>query len=134
MTCERECDDCILIAEDDANIRRLIALSLRREGYHLVEASNGRDALDLMRRGEAEVVVLDLMMPGLSGWDVLAERARDRQLQKIPVIVMSANAGERVAEVMNQDICAFLPKPFAIETLCSLVRSCLDEVREQEPS
>jgi CheY-like chemotaxis protein len=115
----------VLVVDDDANIRRMIVASLRREGYAFIEAPNGREALDLMRSDHPDVVVLDLMMPVLSGWDVLRERMADDQLMRIPVIIVSANRDPEVANAVDKGICAFLPKPFDIGALSALVRSCL---------
>jgi CheY-like chemotaxis protein len=115
----------VLVVDDDANIRRMIIAALRRDGYTFLEAPNGRDALDLMRSEHPDVVVLDLMMPILSGWDVLRERMEDEQLRSIPVIIVSANKDPEVATVVDQGICAFLPKPFDIGALSALVRSCI---------
>ncbi|MBV9901869.1 MAG: response regulator, partial [Alphaproteobacteria bacterium] len=112
--------------DDDPNIRRMIIASLRREGYAFNEAPNGREALDLMRSEHPDVVVLDLMMPVLSGWDVLEERDKDPRLKEIPVIIVSANRDPEVATAVDKGICAFLPKPFDIGVLNALVRSCLD--------
>jgi DNA-binding response OmpR family regulator len=103
----------------------MIIAALRREGYEFLEAPNGREALDLMRSGHPDVVVLDLMMPILSGWDVLQERAGDDVLKNIPVIIVSANRDPEVATAVDQGVCAFLPKPFDIGALSALVRACL---------
>lgn len=115
----------VLVVDDDANIRRMVIAALRREGYSFLEAPNGREALDLMRSDHPDVVVLDLMMPILSGWDVLRERVEDDELRRIPVIIVSANRDPEVATAMAQGICAFLPKPFDIGALSALVRSCI---------
>ena len=122
----------LLVVDDDPNIRRMIVAALRREGYEFLEAPNGRDALDLMRERHPDVVVLDLMMPVLSGWDVLQERERDPELRQIPVIVVSANRDPSLAMAVDKGICAFLPKPFDIGALSALVRSCL--VPQNRPS
>ncbi len=105
----------------------MIVAALRRDalGYSFAEAGNGREALDVMRSEQPDVVVLDLMMPIVSGWDVLRERADDANLKKIPVIVVSANRDPEVATAMQGGICAFLPKPFDIGALSALVRSCI---------
>ncbi len=103
----------------------MIMAALRRYGYAFLEAANGREALDLMRRENPSVVVLDLMMPIVSGWDVLRERASNPELQSIPVIIISANRGPELATAMDKGICAFLPKPFDIAALASLVQSCI---------
>jgi CheY-like chemotaxis protein len=115
----------VLVVDDDPSIRKMIIAALRRDGYSFLEAPNGRDALDLMRSEAPDVVVLDLMMPILSGWDVLRERQEDAHLLKIPVIVISANRDPEVATAVNAGICAFLPKPFDIGALSALVRSCV---------
>lgn len=115
----------VLVVDDDPSIRRLIVVALRRDGYAFVEAANGREALDVMRKEHPDVVVLDLMMPILSGWDVLRARAHDPELLKIPVIVVSANRDPEVATAVTAGICAFLPKPFDIGALTALVRSCV---------
>jgi CheY-like chemotaxis protein len=115
----------VLVVDDDPNIRRMIVAALRRDGYSFYEAPNGRDALDLMREQHPDVVVLDLMMPVLSGWDVLKERQHDADLSRIPVIVVSANRDPDVAVAVNAGICAFLPKPFDIGALSALVKSCM---------
>ena len=103
----------------------MIIAALRRDRYRFFEAPNGREALDLMRNERPDVVVLDLMMPVLSGWDVLRERQNDPELTRIPVIVVSANRDPEVATAVNSGICAFLPKPFDIGALSALVRSCI---------
>jgi DNA-binding response OmpR family regulator len=113
------------VVDDDPNIRKMIVAALRRDGYSFLEAPNGRDALDLMRGEHPDVVVLDLMMPILSGWDVLRERQADPELSRIPVIIVSANRDPDVAIAVNAGICAFLPKPFDIGALSALVRSCM---------
>ncbi len=115
----------VLVVDDDANIRRMIMAALRREGYRFFEAGNGKDALDLMRANRPDVVVLDLMMPILSGWDVLKARQRESDLERIPVIIISANRDPELASAIDKGVCAFLPKPFDIGALTALVRSCI---------
>jgi DNA-binding response OmpR family regulator len=123
---------CILVVDDDPQIRKLIIAALRRDGdFKFCEAPNGKDALDIMRTQSPDVVVLDLMMPVLSGWDVLRERSADAMLRRIPVILVSANRDPEVVQAISQGICAFLPKPFDIGALSALVRSCLQPVYDQ---
>jgi two-component system KDP operon response regulator KdpE len=115
----------VLVVDDDPSIRRMIMAALRREGYSFSEAANGKEALEVMRRDRPDIVILDLMMPMVSGWDVLRERSGDSDLLSIPVIVVSANRSAELASAMDKGICAFLPKPFDINALSSLVRSCM---------
>jgi CheY-like chemotaxis protein len=116
----------VLIADDDPSIRRMLALSLRREGYRTADACDGSEALEAMRAGQADLVLLDLMMPKVTGWEVLTERAAAPELRKIPVIVITAERGDRVANIPNDALCALLAKPFELETLRALVKSSLD--------
>jgi CheY-like chemotaxis protein len=115
----------VLVVDDDPSIRRMIMAALRRDGYTCSEAADGKEALEAMRHDRPDVVILDLMMPMVSGWDVLRERSDDADLLSIPVIVVSANRSAELATAMDKGICAFLPKPFDITALSSLVRSCI---------
>ncbi|HEV7427758.1 MAG TPA: response regulator [Thermoanaerobaculia bacterium] len=119
---------CVLVVDDDPSIRRMIVAALKRDGYVFCEAPNGKEALEMMRHEHPNVVVLDLMMPILSGWDVLQARELEPALRQIPVIVISANRAPEVATAVDKGICAFLPKPFDIGALSALVRSCLPVV------
>jgi CheY-like chemotaxis protein len=115
------------VVDDDPHIRRMIIAALRHDRRYLFsEAANGKEALDLMRSEHPDVVVLDLMMPIVSGWEVLQERATEPVLGEIPVIIVSANREPAIASAVDKGICAFLPKPFDIGALTALVRSCID--------
>jgi len=116
----------VLIAEDDPSIRRMLTVSLRKQGYHTAEACDGSEALEAMRAGEADLVVLDLMMPKVTGWQVLAKRAVDPKLRNIPVIVITAERGDQVTKILDDGIAALLPKPFSLDALQALVKSSLD--------
>lgn len=120
-------DPCprVLIADDDPGIRRLLAVSLEKEGYQTVSACDGREALDAMRDGHVDLLLLDLTMPKVTGWEVLTERAGAPELRNIPVIVITAERGDGVARIPDDGICALLSKPFDLETLQALVKSCL---------
>jgi CheY-like chemotaxis protein len=123
----RERRASVLVVDDDVSIRRMMIAALKRsDDYQFFEAGNGREAIDLMRRERPSAVVLDLMMPIMSGFDVLQERASDPVLRRIPVIVVSANRAPEIATAVDKGICAFLPKPFDINVLSALVKSCLD--------
>lgn len=117
---------CVLVVDDDPSIRRMIVAALRRGNYEFLEAPNGREALELMRHDHPDVVVLDLMMPILSGWDVLRERQSDPDLRQIPVILISANRDPEIAAAVDKGVFAFLPKPFDIGALTALVQSCVE--------
>jgi CheY-like chemotaxis protein len=115
----------VLVVDDDPSIRKMMVAALKRDGYKFAEAANGQEALDMMRERRPDVVLLDLMMPILSGWDVLRERESDPRLRDIPVIIVSATRAPEIANAVDKGICAFLPKPFDIGALAALVRSCV---------
>lgn len=115
----------ILVVDDDAQVRRILVVSLGRAGYVALEARNGREALQCMREHVHDLVLLDLMMPEVSGWEVLRVRRADAELRKVPVIVMTAARGPEVGEAVNADICALLPKPFELDALHALVQACI---------
>ena len=117
----------VLIADDDPSIRRMLGRSLERAGYQIADACDGGEALEAMRGGQADLVLLDLMMPRVTGWEVLAERAAAPELRKIPVIVITAARGDAVAQIPEDTICALLLKPFELEKLQMLVESCLGQ-------
>ena len=93
----------------------------------MLEARDGREALAAMRGGCTDLVVMDLVMPEVSGWDVLRERAADPLLQRIPMIVVSANDTHQVtAGVVGKGVYALIAKPFDLETVLKTVRKCLE--------
>lgn len=118
-------DATVLVVEDDPNIRRMITTSLTIAGYKSREAPNGRQALQIMRDGGADVVVLDLMLPEVNGWEVLSERSKDPLLKDIAVIVISASREPAIADAVTKGICAFLPKPFELQALMALIGTCV---------
>jgi CheY-like chemotaxis protein len=119
----------VLLAEDDAPTRKLVVRELEAAGFAVTEASNGREALDAARAGDFDLMVLDLVMPDLSGWDVLQHRATDPRLHAIPVIIVSARRGPDVARAVAFGVYGLLPKPFEPTDLRDLVRACLGEPR-----
>jgi CheY-like chemotaxis protein len=90
----------VLIVDDDADIRDMLRELFAMEGYLVATARNGRDALEQLHDGEApDLILLDLMMPVMDGWQFRAEQQRDPHLAPIPVVILSAvhNASERAA-------------------------------------
>jgi CheY-like chemotaxis protein len=111
----------VLVVDDDADIRRLLADLLEEEGYHVTLALDGREALDRLRAArESCLVLLDLMMPVLDGYGVLQELERDPRLRKRHrLVVMSAS--ERLETGEFSEVDALLPKPFDLMDLLDLV-------------
>ena len=118
----------ILVAEDDVPMRKLIRRELEVDGYVVTEARNGRETLDMARSEDFDLMVLDLVMPDLSGWDVLQHRATDPRMHAVPVIIVSARRGPDVARAVAFGVYGLLPKPFEPADLRDMVRTCFSEV------
>jgi DNA-binding response OmpR family regulator len=115
----------VLICEDDTNLRTLVRLALG-DAYRYYEAPDGPSGLELARRIHPDVIVLDLMLPGQSGLDVLAELRADDELAKTPVIVMSAwSHSDEAAVQAGAD--RFVPKPFDPDELRDAVLALLED-------
>jgi len=115
----------VLICEDDTNLRTLVRLALG-DGYRYYEAPDGPSGLELARRIHPDVIVLDLMLPGRSGLDVLTELRADEELAKTPVIVMSAwSHSDEAAVEAGAD--RFVPKPFDPDELRDAVLALLED-------
>ncbi len=81
---------CVLVVDDDESLREAIAEAITDAGYVVEQARNGRDALAKMRLASPCIVLLDLMMPVMDGWEVVAEMDSDATLANVPVCVVSA--------------------------------------------
>lgn len=116
-------DDRVMVVEDDAETRELIAEVLRDDGYVVQTAANGAEALATLRTGSMPptLILLDLMMPVMSGWQFLDERATDPRLARIPVLVLSADPTRQLAS--SRGVVAVVGKPFDLPRLLKLVRA-----------
>lgn len=118
----------ILIAEDDADLRLLLRLVLHRAGHQVGEARDGVEALEAMSRADLDVVLLDNLMPRMSGLEVLEAVQLLRRTERPLILVISAlatRADIRSYYVRGAD--DFLAKPFATEELVDRVQMLLDE-------
>jgi CheY-like chemotaxis protein len=113
----------ILIVDDDADIRFVISELLSDEGYTVAQAANGREALIYLQTAKPLpcVILLDMMMPLMNGWDFLHARQRDRVLQAIPVVLISAfrELAEAAAPLGVQGA---LAKPLDLDRLLATVQ------------
>jgi DNA-binding response OmpR family regulator len=107
----------VLIVEDDDSIRHLLEQALRDAGYSVSTASNGTQALHSMREDSPELLLLDLMMPEMNGWDLLRCIAECGELAAVPVLIVSAAGANGLSEAQELGAPVFLPKPFDIDKL-----------------
>lgn len=108
----------VVVADDDPNIRRLVAEILREEGYRVLTAADGHQTLALIRARAPALVLLDLQMPLLNGWEVL-DRLRAEDI-RVPVVFLTA-AYRASAEAERHDVAGFLAKPFDVDELLAVV-------------
>ncbi len=118
-----EKETTILIVEDEEKIARFLELELRHEGYQVLKANGGRSGLALAESGGADLMVLDVMLPEMNGFEVLR---RLRKTSKLPVIMLTAR-DEVMDKVAGLDGGAddYMTKPFAIEELLARIRLAL---------
>lgn len=120
----------ILVADDEPTLLQLVAFTLRLEGYEVVTAQNGLEAVEKTQREGPDLVVLDVMMPKLDGFDVLQALKSDPETQGIPVIMLTGLSDDgSVVRGWDQDVDCYLTKPFDPAELLSMVRRLI-EVRE----
>ena|SRR5687768_290473 len=124
----------LLLVEDDASIRDLLAAVARRTGHETTSASNGGEAIELLAQRKFCAVVLDLMMPGVSGYDVVVH-IREKKLSVPVVVVTAAIRSIEWVRLPKDIVVAVLTKPFEIEKLISAIESaCASHGRHARPS
>lgn len=122
----------ILVVDDEEDIRELVELNLRREGYHVLTCETGEQALDRVSSGTPDVVVLDLMLPGIDGLEVCKRLRADPKTRQIAVIMLTAK-GEEADIVAGLELGAddYVTKPFSGKVLVARVRRLLRKQRDE---
>lgn len=122
----------ILIVEDEPNIVESLNFILRRAGFEVDTVTDGAEALDRVRRQVFDVLVLDIMLPGMNGLDVLKAIRSDQALSALPVMVLTAKGqvnDRRIAEAIGAS--DFITKPFSnadvVERICRLAESSVPQ-------
>jgi len=116
----------VLIVDDDPVMRRLTTRALQNDGYVLSEATNGREALEVMRRETPDLVILDFVMPELDGLDVLRALRADPATVSLPVLMLTSQSDEGSTRAgFDAGATDYLTKPFSSPQLSARVRACL---------
>jgi DNA-binding response OmpR family regulator len=122
----------ILIAEDEKQIADMIAFKLTNGGHQVIRAHDGEQAVTLATREHPDLILLDAMMPGLSGFEVLRRLKRDPALKGISVIMVTAKGHERdVLSGLSGGAIDYVVKPFSLKELAARVELAL---RKEPPS
>jgi CheY-like chemotaxis protein len=116
----------ILVADDDPDILSIVSMSLETQGYTVYKATNGREAVDLARQHHPDLVLMDMMMPIVSGYEAVTELKADATTRDITIVGLSAKAMatdmERATDV---GIDGYITKPFRIAQVLTVVESYL---------
>lgn len=120
--------DKILVVEDDQDLQPLLEYTFENKGFEVVTFDNGKDALEyLTDGGRPACIVLDLMMPGIDGLDVLERRAENDKLASIPVIVLTGwDADDAVEKAFERGADDYITKPFSPNELVVRVRRLIE--------
>jgi phosphate regulon transcriptional regulator PhoB len=125
----------ILIVEDEPDIRKLVQYNLVQERYKVLEAEDGEQALKIVQRDKPNLVILDLMLPGLSGIEICKLLREKPDTAKLPILMLTAKAGE-ADRVVGLEMGAddYLAKPFSPRELVARVRAILRRANGAAPS
>ncbi len=118
----------ILCIEDEPDMIELVRLILERKGFDFRGADSGQVGLDMIRDEKPDLVLLDLMMPGMDGWEVYRQLKADAELKDIPVIVVTAKAQsiDRVLGLHIARVDAYITKPFGPQELLDSIGNILN--------
>jgi DNA-binding response OmpR family regulator len=104
----------LLMADDESGVRSLVRMTLESDAYEIIEASNGEDALRLAREHRPDLVLLDVAMPGLSGFDVCRSLKEDPETERIKVVMLTARAQQMdIEEGQKAGADDYFTKPFS---------------------
>lgn len=113
----------VLLVDDEEFFRRLVAAGFEREGYAVLQADNGIDGLRIAEQEKPELIILDLVMPGLLGFEVCKSLRENSAFSNTPIIVMSAKAYKPdIDKALELGADAYIVKPIELEELMQIVR------------
>ena len=126
MSGRRKEKQTILVVEDEADVLTLVARTVELEGYHVLRAADASAGLRLLQENRVDLVLLDLLLPDMDGWEVFQQMKNSPQLRAIPVVVLSASASpERHEGALAKGAAAFLVKPVNLDELIKTLRQVL---------
>ncbi|MEL7281270.1 MAG: response regulator [Pseudomonadota bacterium] len=113
----------VIVIEDERNIIEAISFILSRDGWDVTTHSNGHDAVDAVRARKPDIVILDVMLPGKSGFDILSEIRNDAELARTPVLMLTARGQDKDREMAARaGASAYMTKPFSNAEVLDAVR------------
>ncbi len=115
----------ILVVDDDPEISSLVEYTLESLGHTVKVCDNGREVLDTLRSFKPDMMVLDVMLPGIDGYSLASQISEDPDLSKMPIVVLSALEPSRTMFQRFSQVSAFLTKPFNTDDLMEAVKNAL---------
>lgn len=117
----------VLVIEDEANIRKFVAINLSARGYEVIEAADGSEGLTKLRDTAPAILLLDIKLPDMTGWELLRILASDPDLPKIPVVVITASLGGATPDFgIYEGLRKVLIKPVSVQELTHVVKEALN--------
>lgn len=114
----------VLLIEDEPNIIEAVSFILSRDGWEVKTHSNGHDAIDAVRNRTPDLIILDVMLPGKSGFDILKEIRSDQQFAQTPVLMLTARGQVKDREMAEKaGASRYMTKPFSNAEVLDAVRS-----------
>jgi two-component system alkaline phosphatase synthesis response regulator PhoP/two-component system response regulator VicR len=121
----------ILVVDDERHIVRLVEVNLTRAGYDIVVAYDGIEALEVVKKEKPDMIVLDVMMPRMDGFEVLKKLQADESTQNIPVIMLTAKAQDAdIFKGWSSGVSSYLTKPFNPRELLTFVERIFQSIEE----
>ena len=116
----------ILVIEDEEDIRDILSYYIKKEGFSVKEAEKGKSGIDIIRKEKIDLIILDLMLPDISGYDVCREICRD---YKIPIIMLTAK-NDIVDKILGLELGAddYVTKPFDVREIIARIKVCLRRI------
>ena len=125
----------VLIVEDEKDIVKMLDYNLKKDGFRTLSAYDGEDALDLAHRERPDIIILDLMLPGIGGLEVCKALKKDDKTATIPIIMLTAKAQES-DKIVGLELGAddYITKPFSHRELIARIKTVLRRIQEKEKS
>lgn len=117
----------ILVVDDEIDIAKVTSARLKKLGYEVTNAFSGEEALDFLNKGAFDLVLLDILLPGIQGYDVCRQIKNSDKLKNIPVIFFTATVTKIPEAVKEFGADDYITKPFEVEDLIRIIKKYLNE-------
>lgn len=124
----------IMVVEDESELSEVLEYNLRRAGYHVVQATDGLQAMEKIRQEPPDLLLLDLMLPGADGWEVCRYLSQHAELRTLPIIIFTARSTREDFDQARQfNLAGFFTKPYATADVVRHVEKVLERPSQVNP-